>query len=171
LAESYVIATLLLYMQSGKAKSIFRRHSVEIAQKKAGHAPRYCFCRNVLSGTRSLPAAADSSNQRLAILLLPHYSANSASPANCAVFLPPVTFDQNILAMAMDPVVGDPVLASLRRSIVAARRPDIMVAFVAVIAGLPFVSLAGRWAAPFIHWRGWSHANHDLRKRCRRDQG
>lgn len=83
----------------------------------------------------------------------------------------PVTFNQDILAMAMDPVVSHPMLASLRRPIIAAGRPDIMVAFVAVIAGLPFVSLSGRRSAPFIHWRGWSHANHDLRKRCRRDQG
>ena len=72
--------------------------------------------------------------------------------------------------MAMDPVVSHPMLAPLRRSIVAAGRPDIMVAFVAVIAGLPFVSLSGRRAAPFVHWRGWPNANHDLRKRCRRDQ-
>ena len=82
-----------------------------------------------------------------------------------------MTFDQDILAMAMFPAMRDPVLASLRRSIIAAGRPDIMVAFVAVIAGLPFVSLAGRRPAPFVHGRGWSDANHDLRKRCRRDQG
>ena len=85
--------------------------------------------------------------------------------------LPPVAFDQDILTMAVFPAVGDPALASLRRSIVAAGRPDIMVAFVAVIAGLPYISLARRRTAPFVHWRGWPDANHDLRKRCRRDQG
>ncbi len=82
----------------------------------------------------------------------------------------PVAFYQDILAMTMDPVVGDPVLAMMRRLLVVAGRPDIMVAVVAMIAGLPNVSLSGRRTAPFIHWRGWSDANHDLRKRCGRHQ-
>jgi len=82
-----------------------------------------------------------------------------------------MAFDEDILAMAVFPAVGDPALAPMGRLLVVAGRPDIMVAFVAVIAGLPYVSLAGRWAAPFVHWRGRPDANYDLRKRCRRDQG
>ena len=88
---------------------------------------------------------------------------------NCS--LAPVALDQDILPMAVNPVVGDPALTPMRRLLVVAGGPDIMAAVVAVIAGLPYVSLPGRWAAPFVHWRGWSDANHDLRKRCRRDQG
>ena len=82
----------------------------------------------------------------------------------------PVAFDQDILAMAMDPVMGYPVLAVTGRLLVVARRPDVMVSVVAMIAGLPHVSLPGRRAAPFILWRRWADANHDLRKRCRRHQ-
>ena len=82
----------------------------------------------------------------------------------------PVAFYQNILAMAMDPVVGYPVLAVTGRLLVVAGRPDVMVGVIAMIAGLPHVSLSRRWAAPFIHWRRWSDANHNLRKRCRRHQ-
>jgi hypothetical protein len=73
--------------------------------------------------------------------------------------------------MAMDPVVGYPTLASMGRLLVVAGRPDIMVVVVAVIAVLPYISLPRRRAAPFVHWRGWTDANHHLRKRCRRDQG
>lgn len=78
--------------------------------------------------------------------------------------LPPVAFDQDILTVAVLPAMGDPMLASLRRSVIAAGRPDIMVAFVAVVAGLPYVSLARRRTAPFVHARRWPHANHDLGK-------
>jgi hypothetical protein len=73
--------------------------------------------------------------------------------------------------MAVFPVVGDPALTPVGRLLVVAGRPDIMAAVVAVIAGLPYVSLPRRWAAPLVHWRGWPDANYDLRKRCRRDQG
>lgn len=73
--------------------------------------------------------------------------------------------------MVMDPVVGDPVLAPMRRPLVVAGRPNIVVGVVAMISGLPYISLSRRWAAPFVHRRGWPDANHDLRKRCRRDQG
>jgi hypothetical protein len=82
----------------------------------------------------------------------------------------PVAFDQDILAMTVDPVVGYPVLAAMGRLLVVAGRPDIMVGVVAVIAGLPHVSISRRWAAPFIHRRRWPDANHDLRKRCRRHE-
>jgi hypothetical protein len=73
--------------------------------------------------------------------------------------------------MAVNPVVGDPVLTPVGRLLVVAGRPDIMTAVVAVIAVLPNVSLPGWRAAPFVHWRWWPDANYDLRKRCRRDQG
>jgi len=94
-------------------------------------------------------------------------------PAFLSAFcsLPPVTFNQHILAMTVFPVVGHPTLPPMRRLLVAARRPDIMVAFVTVIAVLPYISIPRRWATPFVHWRGGPDANHDLRKRCRRDQG
>ena len=88
---------------------------------------------------------------------------------NCS--LAPMAFDEDILAMAVFPVVGDPALTPVGRLLVVAGRPDIMAAVVAVIAGLPYVSLPRRWAAPLVHWRGWPDANYDLRKRCRRDQG
>ena len=73
--------------------------------------------------------------------------------------------------MAVNPVVGDPVLTSTGWLLVVAGCPGIMCAVVAVIAGLPYVSLPRRWAAPFVHRRGRPDANRDLRKRCRRDQG
>ena len=76
----------------------------------------------------------------------------------------PVAFDQDILAMTMDPVVGYPVLAVTGRLLVVAGRPDVMVGVIAMIAGLPHVSLSRRRSAPFIHRRGWPDANHDLRK-------
>ena len=82
----------------------------------------------------------------------------------------PVAFNQNILAVAVDPVMGDPPLTPVRRLLVVSSCPDIMVAVVAVIAGLPNVALARRRAALFVHWRGWRDADYDLRKRCRRDQ-
>jgi hypothetical protein len=82
----------------------------------------------------------------------------------------PVAFDQNVLAMAVNPVVGNPPLPPLGRPIVAAGRPHIVVAVVAMIAGLPYVSLARRRAALFVHWCGWPDADYDLRKRRRRDQ-
>ena len=81
-----------------------------------------------------------------------------------------MAFNQDILAVTVDPVVGYPVLAVMRRLLVVAGRPDIMVGVVAMIPGLPHVALARRWAAPFIHWRGWPDANHNLRERCRRHQ-
>jgi hypothetical protein len=82
----------------------------------------------------------------------------------------PVAFNQNVLAVAVDPVVGDPPLPPLGRPLVVTGCPDIMVAVVAVIPGLPNISLARRRAALLMHWRGWPDANHHLRKRCRRDQ-
>lgn len=83
----------------------------------------------------------------------------------------PVTLDQDILAMAMDPMVGDPALTPMGRLLVVTGRPDIMVGVVAMIAGLPYISLPGRCATPFMHWRGWPDADHNLRERRRRDQG
>jgi len=88
-----------------------------------------------------------------------------------ACSLAPVTFDQDVLAVVMFPVVSNPALTPMRRLLVVAGRPGVMIAVVAVIAVLPYVSISRRWAAPFVHWRGWPDANHDLRKRCRRDQG
>ena len=72
--------------------------------------------------------------------------------------------------MAMDPVMGHPVLTPVGRLLVMARRPDVMVCVIAVIAGLPYISVSRRRPAPFIYRCGWPDANHDLRKRCRRDQ-
>ena len=82
--------------------------------------------------------------------------------SNCS--LAPVAFDQDILAMAVNPVVGDPALTPMGWLLVVAGRPDIMAAVVAVIAGLPYVSLPRRRTEPFVHRRGWPDANHDLRK-------
>ena len=82
-----------------------------------------------------------------------------------------MAFHQDVLAVVVDPAVGDPALTPMRRLLIAAGRPGIMAAVVAVITVLPNVSLPRRWAATFVHRRGWPDANHDLRKRCRRDQG
>ena len=82
-----------------------------------------------------------------------------------------MTFDQHILAMAVFPAVCDPVLTPVGRLLVVARCPGIVAIVVAVIAVLPHVSFPRRRTAPFVHRRGWPDANHDLRKRCRGDQG
>ena len=88
---------------------------------------------------------------------------------NCS--LAPVAFDHHVFAVTMDPVVRDPALTFMWRTIVAAWSPDVLAAFVAVVAALPYVSLSGRWAAPLVDWGWWSDANLNLREGSRRDQG
>ena len=73
--------------------------------------------------------------------------------------------------MAVNPVVSDPALPPMGWLLVVAGRPGIMVAVVTVIAGLPYVSLAGRWTAALVDRRGRPDTKDDLRKRCRRNQG
>jgi len=51
--------------------------------------------------------------------------------------LAPVTFHEDVLAAAVSPVTCDPDGAGMRRRDVVAWDPDVVVAFIAVIAGVP----------------------------------
>jgi len=68
---------------------------------------------------------------------------------------------------AAPPAVSDPTLVFLGRTIPATGGPDVVVAFVAVIAGDPHITPI-RWpAAIFVNGRRRRDADHNLRKRCR----
>jgi hypothetical protein len=79
------------------------------------------------------------------------------------LFLAPVPLNQNPLPMAVYPAVPLPTSVLVRRTIPAARTPNIMVTFVAVIAINPNVASVRRIAADFHHRRRWSNANPHLR--------
>ena len=67
----------------------------------------------------------------------PANSADSASTASRAVFLPPVTFNQDPAAIALLPVMGNPHGAGVRRMNPISSHPNVAVAIPAVIAIMP----------------------------------
>jgi hypothetical protein len=69
-----------------------------------------------------------------------------------------------------DPPVSNPTLVFTGWTLPAAGGPDVTVTLPAVVAGDPHVT-PFRWsAALFVHGRRGTNANHNLRKRCRREQ-
>jgi hypothetical protein len=84
--------------------------------------------------------------------------------------LPPVAFDHDVPTIAMYPVMGDPVLAVMRRTIPTAGHPDVTGSIPAMVAVDPNVLTAWRRAAGFDNGSGRSDADHDLRKRGSRHQ-
>jgi hypothetical protein len=81
-----------------------------------------------------------------------------------------VAFDQNVAAIAMHPMMGDPTLAMMGRTVPAAGNPDVMGAVPAVVAIDPDEFRAGAGGAGFNNGGGRSYADHDLRKRGGRHQ-
>ena len=68
----------------------------------------------------------------------------------------------------MNPPVINPVLSWMRRAFPAACGPDVVVAFVAVIAADPHIAPIRGGSPDFNDWRRWTYANHNLRKRSHR---
>jgi hypothetical protein len=66
--------------------------------------------------------------------------------------------------MTVNPVVCHPVSARMRGTIPMARRPNVVVALVAVIAVDPNVSTIRRRRPAFNNGRRWSDADDNLRK-------
>jgi hypothetical protein len=62
------------------------------------------------------------------------------------------------------PAVGYPTPTGMWRTIPAARRPDVVAIFPAVIAGNPDIAPVRRWWAAFDHRRWRPNANDYLRK-------
>ena len=91
-------------------------------------------------------------------------SASSANPANSAVFLLPVTFDQNPAVAAVLPAMRHPDRAVMRRASPMTVDPDVAVAIPAVIAVDPNPSMMRRTVMSFDEGRGRLHAHYDLRK-------
>jgi hypothetical protein len=65
---------------------------------------------------------------------------------------------------AVDPLVRDPTLVSLGWTIPAAGGPDVVVAFVAMIAVDPYIPPIRRRRPAFVDGWRWPDANHNLRK-------
>ena len=84
--------------------------------------------------------------------------------------LAPVAFDQDVTAIAMDPVMGNPTRVRMRRTIPAAGNPDVTGAIPAVIAIDPDKFRAWARAARFNDGSGRSYTDHNLRKRGGRQQ-
>src|ERR1700679_25991 len=78
--------------------------------------------------------------------------------------LAPVTFDEDILAAAVSPMTGDPVSAVMWRFDVGAGNPDVVVAFVAMVAGVPnpITMFAWWWGNDFAGRRRGADTNVDL---------
>ena len=84
--------------------------------------------------------------------------------------LPPVSFLHLPVIAMVDPPGSNPTLVFLGRTLPAAGGPDVVVALPAVVAGDPHVTPI-RWpAAVFVHGPRWTYADHNLRKRGRREQ-
>ena len=79
--------------------------------------------------------------------------------------LPPVAFNQDVPAVAMHPVMGDPVLAMMGRTVPAPVNPDVAGAIPAVIAADPDKFRTRSRASGFNDGGGRSYADHDLCKR------
>jgi hypothetical protein len=76
-----------------------------------------------------------------------------------------VAFDENVATTAMYPVMGNPMRAVMRRTIPAARGPDVAIAIPAMVTVDPDEFSTGTRTAGFNDRRGWSHLNIYLRKR------
>src|ERR1035441_8075235 len=72
--------------------------------------------------------------------------------------LTPVPFNHHPFSMAMHPMVRHPTLVFLRRTIPAARGPDVVVAFVAVIAVDPNISTIRRRTPALVNGRRGAYA-------------
>ena len=68
--------------------------------------------------------------------------------------MPPVAFDQDPAAAAVDPVMGNPDPARMRRTVPAPRDPDVTGSVPTLIAGDPHVA-GMRWPAIVLMDRGW----------------
>ena len=66
--------------------------------------------------------------------------------------------------------MGDPALTGMGWTIPAARGPDVLAAFVAVVAVNPHVTTIGRGTTAFNDGRRRPDANRNLRKRSRRGE-
>ena len=80
----------------------------------------------------------------------------------------PVTFLHLPMVATVDPPVGNPTMVSLGWTIPAAGCPDVVIAFITVIAPDPHVTTIWWPATVFVHGPRWANADHNLRKRCRR---
>jgi len=88
----------------------------------------------------------------------------------CSRGLPPVAFNQHPFPMAVNPMMRNPACALMGRTIPAARCPDVVVPFPAVITGNPHVSPLRRRTPLFVDGRRRRDTNRNLRKRGRRNQ-
>jgi hypothetical protein len=73
-----------------------------------------------------------------------------------------VSLYEDIPAVAMHPVMANPMRARMRWTIPAARNPDIARAVPAVVAADPDKAGAGRWTASFDDRRGRPDTDHNL---------
>jgi hypothetical protein len=69
-----------------------------------------------------------------------------------------------------DPSVRNPTLALMGWTLPAAWGPNVAAILPAMIAVDPDITTLRRPAALFVYRRRWANADHDLRKRCRREQ-
>jgi hypothetical protein len=75
-----------------------------------------------------------------------------------------VSFLHLIMITMADPPVSNPTLVFLRRTLPAAGGPDVVVAFIAVIAVYPYVATL-RWPTTvFVDGVRRPNADHNLRK-------
>jgi len=79
-------------------------------------------------------------------------------------------FYQDIPSVTMHPVMGDPMLVGMWRTVPAAGDPDVPGSIPTVVSVDPDVALMGHGPARLDDGGGRSYADHDLRKRGGRQQ-
>lgn len=98
------------------------------------------------------------------------FLASPANSANSAVFLLPVSFDQNPAVTAVLPAMRDPDRVAMRGANPAAVNPDVTVAVPAVITVDPDPTFMRWMVMDFDDRLGGSHANYDLRESSGRNE-
>jgi hypothetical protein len=84
--------------------------------------------------------------------------------------LPPMAFYHDPLPIAVFPAVSNPTLVLPGRTLIAAGRPNVMIAFIAMIAIDPYISTVRRRTAALVDGRRRADADRDLRQRSHRAQ-
>ena len=106
----------------------------------------------------------------LAPLLVYRFLASPANSANSAVFLLPVSFDQDPAVTAVLPAMRDPDRVAMRGANPAAVNPDVTVAVPAVITVDPDPTFMRWMVMDFDDRLGGSHADYDLRESSGRNE-
>jgi hypothetical protein len=84
--------------------------------------------------------------------------------------LSPVSFLQDVSAVAMDPAMGNPMLPGMRGTVIAAGNPNVATTVPAVIARNPFISRARTRTGVFHHRNRRGDVHNNLRNGGSRQQ-